>query len=95
MLCERRYSKRLRYAVYSLTDIQRFLFTNLGGNVDKDLSLPPPSMVPTLATDNPMSRRCPLIPAAVGATTKSKKKSHVVTTRAKAAQGEVEMSMGP
>jgi hypothetical protein len=42
MLCERRYSKHLRYAVYSLTDIQRFLFTNLRRNVDKDLPLPPP-----------------------------------------------------
>jgi hypothetical protein len=94
MLCERRYSKRLRYAVYSLTDVQRFLLTNLRRNVDKDLPLPPPSMVPTSTTDNPVSRRCPLIPAGVGATAKSKKKSHAATTRAKAAQGEAPPTKG-
>lgn len=65
-----------------------------GRNVDKDLPLPPPSMVPTSTTDNPVSRRCPLIPAGVGATAKSKKKSHAATTRAKAAQGEAPPTKG-
>jgi hypothetical protein len=77
MICERRYYKHLRYAVYSLTDIQRFLFTNLRRNVDKDLPLPPPSKKSHVAT-----------------TAKSKKKIHVATTNAKAAQGEAPPTKG-